>query len=518
MAEEALRMSHIVKIYPNGVMANKDVTLSVNRGEIHALSGENGAGKSTLMKILFGEEQPTSGEIFVNGKKVHMPSPQMAIQLGIGMVHQHFMLVPSLTAAENIILGMEPKKGVMVDLEFAKKQVEEMGRKYNLYVDPDKRAEELTVGQKQKVEILKALFRGAKILILDEPTAVLTPQETQELFEELLNLRDNGYTIIFISHKLQEIKQICSRITIIRRGTTMGVHDVGSVSEQDISRLMVGRDVILDVEKEPAKPGQVLVKIKDLTITDENGKQTVDHVSFSLRKGEILGIAGVEGNGQTELVQALTGMGAYSHGTIEISGQDIKGYSVEKIRRLKLAHIPADRMTMGMAPRLSITENMIADKLGWKCFFRHGVLDRKKVREYGDEMVKKYLIFCKSQDVAINSLSGGNIQKAVLARELSGDPQVIIADQPTRGVDVGATEFIRRRLVEMRDAGNGVILVTSDLNEVLGLSDSLIVMYEGKIAAYIKDASQMTEADLGAYMLGIRIQSEDEIKEALYEQ
>ena len=518
MAEEALRMSHIVKIYPNGVMANKDVTLSVNLGEIHALSGENGAGKSTLMKILFGEEQPTSGEIYVNGKQVHMSSPQMAIKMGIGMVHQHFMLVSSLTVAENIILGMEPRKGVMVDLAFARKQVEEMGRKYNLYVDPDKRVEDLTVGQKQKVEILKALFRGARILILDEPTAVLTPQETQELFDELLHLRDNGYTIIFISHKLQEIKQICSRITIIRRGTTMGVHEVEQVSEQDISRLMVGRDVILNVEKEPASPKEALVKVRDLVVVDENGKHAVDHVSFSLRKGEILGIAGVEGNGQTELVRAITGMGSYSRGTIEISGQDIKGYSVEKIRKLKLAHIPADRMTMGMAPHLSITENMIADKLGWKRFFKSGVRDKRAVKEYGDEMVKQYLIFCKSQDVAINSLSGDNIQKAVLARELSGSPQVIIADQPTRGVDVGATEFIRRRLVEMRDEGNGVILVTSDLNEVLGLSDSLIVMYEGRIVAYISDTSRMTENQLGTYMLGIQVQSGEEIKEARHEQ
>lgn len=517
MADEALRMSHIVKIYPNGVMANKDVTLSVNQGEIHALSGENGAGKSTLMKILFGEEQPTSGDIYVNGAQVHMSSPQMAIKMGIGMVHQHFMLVSSLTVAENIILGMEPKKGIMVDLPYARKQVEDMGKKYNLYVDPDKRVEDLTVGQKQKVEILKALFRGAKILILDEPTAVLTPQETQELFEELLNLKDNGYTIIFISHKLQEIKQICSRITIIRRGVTMGVHDVESVSEQDISRLMVGRDVILNVEKGTCSPGEALVRIRDLVVVDENGKRAVDKVSFSLRRGEILGIAGVEGNGQTELVQALTGMGSYLSGSIEVNGKDIKGCCVDKIRKLKLAHIPADRMTMGMAPRLSITENMIADKLGWKRFFKNGILNRRAVREYGDAMVKQYLIFCKSQEVAINSLSGGNIQKAVLARELSGSPEIIIADQPTRGVDVGATEFIRKRLIEMRDGGNGVILVTSDLNEVLGLSDSLIVMYEGKIVAYIQDTSKMTEAELGTYMLGIQVQPEEQIKEARHE-
>lgn len=517
MADEALRMSGIVKIYPNGVMANKDVTLSVSRGEIHALSGENGAGKSTLMKILFGEEQATAGEIYVDGKQVHMASPQMAIKLGIGMVHQHFMLVSSLTVAENIILGMEPRKGIQLDLAYARKQVEEMGKKYNLFVEPDKKVEDLTVGQKQKVEILKALFRGAKILILDEPTAVLTPQETQELFEELLQLKENGYTIIFISHKLQEIKQICSRITIIRRGVTMGVHDVAGVSEQDISRLMVGRDVVLNVEKTPSKPGKSLVKIKDLVILDDNGKRAVDHISFSLRRGEILGIAGVEGNGQTQLVQALSGMGGYTSGTIEIQGQNIKGFSVEKIRKLKLAHIPSDRMTMGIAPTLSLTENMIADKLSWSRFFKKGVRNRQAVQNYGDEMVKQYQVFCKSQEVAINSLSGGNIQKVVLARELSGEPEIIIADQPSRGVDVGATEFIRKRLVEMRDEGKGVILVTSDLNEVLGLSDSLIVLYEGKIVAFIQDTSKMTEEELGTYMLGIQVQSEKQIKEAQHE-
>ena len=518
MAEEALKMSHIVKVYPNGVMANKDVTLSVNRGEIHALSGENGAGKSTLMKILFGEEQPTSGEIYINGKKVHMASPQMAIKMGIGMVHQHFMLVPSLTVTENIILGMEPKKGIRVDLSYARSQVEEMGKKFNLYVDPDKRVEDLTVGQKQRVEILKALFRGAKILIRDEPTAVLTPQETQELFDELMHLKDSGYTIIFISHKLQEVKRICNRITIIRRGVTMGVHEVDSVSEQDISRLMVGRDVILNIEKEPCQPGEPLVKVKNLVMMDENGKRAVNDISFTLRRGEILGIAGVEGNGQTELVEALTGMSGYASGSIEIGKKDIKGCSVEKIRALKVAHIPEDRMTVGIAPKLSLTENMIADKLNWKKFFRGGVINRKAVREYGDQMIKEYQVLCKTQDVSVNSLSGGNIQKVVLARELSGEPQVIIADQPTRGVDVGASEFIRRRLVESRDAGNGVILVTSDLNEVLGLSDSLLVMYEGKIVAYIKDTSRITEEELGTYMLGIRKQTKEEIGEARHEQ
>lgn len=516
--KEVLRMSHIVKIYPNGVAANRDVSLSVAGGEIHALSGENGAGKSTLMKILFGEEQPTSGEIYVDGREVHMLSPQMAIKEGIGMVHQHFMLVHSLTAAENIVLGTEPKKGMMLDLEFARQQVEELGRKYNLYVEPDKRIEELTVGQKQKVEILKALFRGVRILILDEPTAVLTPQETQELFEELLNLKKNGYTIIFISHKLQEVKQICDRITIIRRGVTMGVHDIEKVSEQDISRLMVGRDIILKIEKKPARPQGTLVKVKNLTIRSEDGRCAVDDVSFTLRRGEILGIAGVEGNGQTELVRALSGMGVYDSGSIEVNGDEIKGKSVEKIRKLKLSHIPADRMAEGIAPGLTLTENMIADKLCWKRFFRHGIRNKNAVMEYGDEMIKQYQILCKSQNETISSLSGGNIQKVVLARELSGFPQIIIADQPTRGVDVGATEFIRNRLLKMRDEGNGVLLVSSDLNEVLGLSDSLIVMYEGRIAAYIQNVPEMTETELGTYMLGIRTQPEEQIKEAQHGQ
>ena len=514
---EALHMKNIVKVYSNGVMANKDVTLCVNQGEIHALSGENGAGKSTLMKILFGEEQATSGEIFVNGKKVNITSPQMAIGLGIGMVHQHFMLVPSLTVTENMIMGVEPQKGLFIDKKYAREQVEEIGKKYNLYIDPDKKVSDLTVGQKQKVEILKALFRGAKILILDEPTAVLTPQETSELFEQLKNLKKSGYTIIFISHKLNEIKEICDRITIIRRGVTMGVHDVAGVTEEDISRLMVGRDVVLKIEKKPAAPGKPLIKVKDLKVVDETGTVSVDGVSFSLREGEILGIAGVEGNGQSQLIEAITGMGHVTSGTIEMDGQNIVGASVRKIRDLKMAHIPEDRMTTGVASNLSITENVIADKLNWKRFVGGGILKRKEIRTYGEQMVKDYQILCKNQDVEIGSLSGGNIQKGVLARELSGDPTVVVANQPTRGVDVGATEFIRQQLIDMRDQKKGVLLITSDLNEVLGLSDSLIVMYEGKIVAYISDVSSMTEAELGTYMLGIQRQSEEQIKEALHE-
>ena len=514
---EALQMKNIVKVYSNGVMANKDVTLCVNEGEIHALSGENGAGKSTLMKILFGEEQATSGEIYVNGKKVNITSPQMAIGLGIGMVHQHFMLVPSLSVTENMIMGVEPKKGIFIDRKYARQQVEEIGKKYNLYIDPDKKISELTVGQKQKVEILKALFRGAKILILDEPTAVLTPQQTAELFEELKHLKESGYTIIFISHKLNEIKELCDRITIIRRGVTMGVHNVADVSEEDISRLMVGRDVVQKIVKDPAHPGESLLRVKDVKIVDETGTVYVDGVSFSLREGEILGIAGVEGNGQSQLIDAITGMGHISAGSISLRDKDISGASVRKIRSMHIAHIPEDRMTTGVAASLSITENVIADKLSWKRFVRGGVLRRKEMRAYGQEMVDAYQILCKSQDVEIGSLSGGNIQKGVVARELSSEPLVIVANQPTRGVDVGASEFIRHQLIRARDQRKGVLLITSDLNEVLGLADSLIVMYEGKIVAYIQDVASMTESELGTYMLGIQKQSAAQIKEALHE-
>lgn len=517
MAKEALKMSHIMKVYSNGVMANKDVTLSVSEGEIHALSGENGAGKSTLMKILFGEEQPTAGEIYVYGQKVSITSPKQAIKMGIGMVHQHFMLVPSLTVVENIILGMEPKKGISIDETYAIKEVEQLGKKYNLYVNPNEKVENLTVGQKQKVEILKALFRGSKILILDEPTAVLTPQETQELFCELIKLRENGYTIIFISHKLHEIKQICDRITIIRRGVTMGSYDVKQVTEQEISRLMVGRDVVLDIKKNSCRPKETLVRVEDLGIKNSDGKQVVDHVSFTLRAGEILGIAGVEGNGQGEIISALTGMSGYTEGKIEVNGEEIKGHSVKDIRNLKLSYIPEDRMTTGVAAHLSIIENMISDKLDSKGFFKNGLLKKNALNEYGENKVKEYQVDCKTPGVAIGSLSGGNIQKVVLARELSSDPKVIVAEQPCRGVDVGAIEFIRKRLLEMRDAGSGILLVSSDLNEILGLSDSLLVMFEGKIVAYIPDASQLTEEELGSYMLGAKKQSQEEIRRARHE-
>ena len=507
-------MEHIRKVYPNGVVANSDITFAVEQGEIHALSGENGAGKTTLMKMLFGEEQPTKGDIYINGKKTTIGSSAAAIGMGIGMVHQHFMLVPSLTVIENMILGMEPRKGLIIDHKLAERQVEEISKKYNLVVPPHAKVRDLTVGQKQKVEILKALLHGAKILILDEPTAVLTPQETRELFHELKILRDSGYTIIFISHKLNEVRELCDRITIIRRGRTMGVYPVKEVSEEKISQLMVGRDVVLHLDKKPAVQGETAVQVEGLTVLDTLGQKKLDGISFCAKRGEVFGVAGVEGNGQTELVEALSRNLDFQGGSIHVLGQDIGRMSIRQLRQLKVSHIPEDRMTTGIAGELSITENAMADKSYDPEFCGKGSLLRKKnIKEYGRRMVERYRVFCKDPDVAISSLSGGNIQKVVLARELSSDPEVIIADQPTRGVDVGATEFIRKELLDLRDNGKCVFLVSSDLNELLGLADRLIVLCGGKITAYFSDTSAITEEDVGQYMLGVDRQSDEEIAE-----
>ncbi|SHH88974.1 simple sugar transport system ATP-binding protein [Clostridium collagenovorans DSM 3089] len=516
MGNELLEMKNITKVYPNGIVANDGINFSVKEGEIHALMGENGAGKSTLMKILFGIEQPEEGDILLRGQKVSLTSPNVAIKHGIGMVHQHFMLVPSLTVAENMVLGVEPKKLGLIDMDKAITMTEELSKKYNLTVDAKAKVEDLPVGIKQKVEILKALLRGAKILILDEPTAVLTPQETEELFVELVNLKKQGYTMIFISHKLKEIKQICDRITIMRNGKHMGVFDVAGVTEEDISRLMVGRDVVLKVDKEKANPKDTVVKADGICFNDETGKQILKDISFSVRSGEILGVAGVEGNGQRELVEVLTGMAKASKGDVVNSGVDIKNLSIKQIRRLGTSHIPEDRMTHGVAGSVSIEQNIISDKYDSKELSGKFFMNMKKIRELSEKLVKDYRVKCNSIHQGVKMLSGGNIQKVVVAREFSSNPKFIIANQPTRGIDVGATEFIRKKLVELRDDGTAVMLVSADLNEVLELSDSLIVMYGGEITAYFEDASKITEEELGFYMLGVKKQSPEEIRRALY--
>ena len=512
-SENVLEMRGITKVYPNGIIANKDVNFSVRRGEIHALSGENGAGKTTLMKMLFGLEKIDGGEIYIKGKKIeNISSPMDAIKNGVGMVHQHFMLVDDLTVAENMVMGMEPRKaGLFIDREKAVRMAEEISLKYNLAINPREKVRDLSVESKQKVEILKALLRGAEILILDEPTAVLTPQETEELFKELQAFKEAGHTIIFISHKLREIKELCDRITIIRAGKTMGTFRVADVSEQDISRLMVGRDVILSVDKEPAVPREVILSVRGLNYTDSAGVQVLKDVNLNLRRGQILGVAGVEGNGQSELIQAVVGLAHFRSGEIIFDGDAIRGKSIRQIREMGMAYIPQDRMTMGIAPNISIQDNLISDRYYRDDYSGRAFLKAQHIKRETEKLVDEFQVVCTDRLQSVGSLSGGNIQKVVVAREFSSTPKTVIAEQPTRGVDVGATEFIRRRIVSLRDAGAGVLLVSADLNEVLELSDSIIVMFGGEVAAYFPDSSQVTEEMLGLYMLGIQKMNPSEI-------
>ena len=519
MAEEyVVQMKGITKVYPNGIAANQDVDLNVRKGEIHALMGENGAGKSTLMKMLFGLEQPTSGEIWVNGEKVNLSSPTVAISKGIGMVHQHFMLVPSLTVAENMVLGMVPKKsGLFIDQKKAVEITEEYSKKFNLEVDPNAKVMDIPVGMKQKVEILKALVRGAKILILDEPTAVLTTQETTELFKELVNLKNQGYTLIFISHKLNEIMEITDRMTILRGGKSMGVHETKDVTPQEISRLMVGRDVVLKVQKDKAQPTEEVLRVRDLEYVNEWGKKMLDKVSFSLRRGEILGIAGVEGNGQKELVDMLFHLNTPNAGTVTVNGENIIGVSQRKIREKGVSLVPEDRMIYGIAGAATIQENLISDRCGAKRLNKGPMFDMKAIHAEVDQLIKDYTVLCKSGNQRVDNLSGGNIQKVVVAREFSNDPCLIIADQPTRGIDVGATEFIRKKLVELSRAGVAVLLVSADLNEVMELSDSLMVMCGGRVAAYFEDTSELSDEVMGEYMLGLKRQTPEEIRRVCHE-
>lgn len=516
--EYVIQMKGIKKIYPNGVVANQNVDLNVRKGEIHALMGENGAGKSTLMKMLFGLEQPTEGEIFINGEKVNLSSPSIAIAKGVGMVHQHFMLVPSLTVAENIVLGMTPKKGgIFIDRQKAIQITEEYAKRFNLIVDPNARVVDIPVGMKQKVEILKALVRGAKILILDEPTAVLTSQETKELFKELVRLKEQGYTLIFISHKLNEIMEITDRLSILRGGKFLGVYETKDVTPEKISRLMVGRDVILQVAKENAKPTEEVLKVRDLEFVNDWGKKMLDKVSFSVRKGEIVGIAGVEGNGQKELVDMLFGLDRPNAGYIAINGENIIGLDQLQLRRKHISLVPEDRMLYGIAANASVEENLLSDRCSHRKYNKGPLFNTKLIHEASDKLISEYKVLCKNRNQKVGMLSGGNIQKVVVAREFSSHPELIIADQPTRGIDVGATEFIRKKLVELSRSGIGVLLVSADLNEVMELSDSLIVMYGGKIVAYFEDTSKLDDETMGRFMLGLQEQSPSEIKRVCHE-
>ncbi len=513
--ENYLVMKDITKVYDNGVIANDKVNFSARKGEIHAICGENGAGKTTLMKMLFGIEQPDEGEIIIKDKPTRITSPSKAIESGIGMVHQHFMQVPSLTVAENVILGIEPTKGLKFDINKAIEMTEECCKKYDFKINPRAKVMDLSVGLKQKVEIVKALVKGCEILILDEPTAVLTPQETTELFTQLRFLRDSGCTIIFISHKLKEVKELCDRVTVIRRGHTVCVYNVADVTEADISRAMIGVDIELEVKKDPAKPKNNVLKVENLEVFNAIGKEAVKKVSFSVREGEIVGIAGVEGNGQRQLIDAITGLWPYASGSITVEGEEIHGKSIKELRKLGLVHVPEDRMTLGIAPQMSIKDNMIADKMDDPKYSKL-FINPKAIKADTDTWIKEYRVQYKDGEQAITSLSGGNIQKVVVARELTSYNRLIVCDQPTRGIDVGAAEFIRERLVQMRDEGKAILLVSADLGEVMNLSDSLIVMYGGEIVAYFHDLKNLTEDELGFYMLGVKRMSAEEIGGALH--
>ena len=513
-----VRMKGITKVYPNGVAANQGVDFDLRKGEIHALMGENGAGKSTLMKMLFGLEQPTSGEIIVNGEKLELTSPSVAIAHGIGMVHQHFMLVPSLSVAENMVLGMTPKKsGLFVDRAKAIEITREYSEKFNLHVEPEAKVMDIPVGMKQKVEILKALVRGAKILIMDEPTAVLTSQETAELFVELKNLKTQGYTIVFISHKLNEIMEITDRLTIMRNGRSMGVYNTCDVTKEEISRLMVGRDVVLSVQKDKAVPGDTVLRVRDLEYVNEWHKKMLDKVSFDVRKGEILGIAGVEGNGQKELIDMLFSFNVPNSGTATVNGTSILGLPQQRIRELGVSLVPEDRMLYGIAASASIEENVISDRASDRRYNSGPLFNMKAIHQEADRLIREFTVLCKNRNQHVGMLSGGNIQKVVVAREFSNDPVLILADQPTRGIDVGATEFIRKKLVELSRSGIAVLLVSADLNEVMELSDSLIVMHNGQIAAYFDDTAGLTDEIMGEYMLGLKQQSDQEIRRACHD-
>ena len=510
---EVMRMQDITKIYPNGFVANKDITFAVGEHEIHALVGENGAGKTTLMKILFGMEAPQEGKIFINGKEEKIANPLDAIAKGIGMVHQHFMLVPSLTVAENVTLGAEPMKNGLFDFDGAVKATQEIADKYNFNVDALQKVSDLSVGQMQKVEILKALYKGAKLLILDEPTAVLTPQETEELFEQLFKLRDSGVSIIFISHKLEEVMRICSKVTVLRHGRCMGSLDIAGLNEAAISKLMVGRDVVLKIDKEAPKLGKPVVEIQNVVKINSIGKNVLDNVNFTIHEGEVVGIAGVEGNGQTELSEVLAGLSSFASGDIKLNGQSIKGKTVREIRDQGMAYIAEDRMVEGVAGDMSIKMNIVADRFTKPDFKKGMFMDAKKINDIADQYIKDFEILCDSKDQPVRMLSGGNIQKVVVAREFTSGANCILACQPTGGIDVGTAEMIRKTIVKKsREEGTATLLISADLNEVLECSDRLLVMRKGKIAAAFPKANEVSEETLGEYMLGVKEMTQEEME------
>jgi simple sugar transport system ATP-binding protein len=515
--ETVIEMRGITKRFP-GVVANDDIDFDVKAGEIHALLGENGAGKTTLMNIMYGLLQPDEGEIYVRGRKVVMRSPKDAIALGIGMVHQHFMLVEPHTVTENVILGLKSPKGILLDLEGAKRRIEELSKKYGLKVDPDAKIWQLSVGERQRVEIIKALYRGAQILILDEPTAVLTPPEVKELMAIIRRMAEQGHAVVpFITHKLPEVMAISDRVTILRRGKVVARIRTKDARESELARHMVGREVLFTIEKNPAKPGRVVLEVRNLKALSDRGLPALKNVSFSIREGEILGVAGVAGNGQRELAEVIAGLRRAVAGRVLIDGRDVTNLPPREIIKQGLGHIPEDRMGMGLILDFSIAENIILETHSdppfayrWILpFKKRWFIDQDEVDKYAEKLLLEYNIVAAGKDTLARHLSGGNLQRLILARELSREPKVLVANQPTRGLDVGATEFIRRKLLEQRDRGVAILLISEDLDEVMSMSDRIAVLYEGEIMG-ILPAEKAKVEEVGMMMAGARRQTEFE--------
>lgn len=498
-----IELRDIVKHFP-GVLANNHVNFSVDKGEIRALVGENGAGKTTLMRILYGMYQPDAGEIWIRGEKKVFHSPQDAIRAGLGMVHQHFMEFPSLTVTENIMLGAEPVRRGLIDRQAGRRFVTDLGEQYGLRVNPDAVVSQLPVGIRQRVEILKTLYRNADVLILDEPTAVLTPQEKDELFKILRRLAAGGKTVILITHKLNEVMSISDRATVLRDGSVTATLRTAETSPAELSRYMVGRDVIMRVHKPPREPGAVVLRVRDLVVQNIHRQAAVAGVSFEVRAGEILGIAGVAGNGQTELVEALIGLTPASSGSISLNDQDITSAPVAARRSAGIAYVPEDRGHVGLALEARLSENLVMGFQHSARFDRSGLLDAGAERDNARQLVKQYGIKTSNVHETTSNLSGGNLQKAVVARELSHGAPLLIAEQPTRGLDVASIEFIHNQLVNYRQAGNAVLLVSAELSEVMSLSDRILVMYEGRIAGEVPGGAA-TEQQLGLLMTGAAI-------------
>jgi ABC-type uncharacterized transport system ATPase subunit len=505
----AVEMRAITKRFGE-VVANRNLNLAVRDRSIHAIIGENGAGKSTAMNILYGFYNPDEGEILIDGQPRAIRTPSDAIALGLGMVHQHFMLVEPLTVTENIILGAEPRAGLAIDYKQARRRVREISEQYGLRIDPDARVAALSVGQQQRVEILKTLYRGARILILDEPTAVLTPQEVNEMFAILRGLREQGKTIIIITHKLQEVLALSDNITVMRDGEVVGNLPTSEATAEGLARLMVGREVLLRVKKDEARPRDVVLSVKNLTLKNADGSTALDDVSFEVRGGETLGIAGVEGNGQTELIEILAGLRAATAGDVKLNGEATIGLDPYERKRRGIAHIPEDRHRRGLLLPFDLAANSILGVHRDPPISGALLLNQKIINQRAGQMVKEYDVRPPNITLPAGALSGGNQQKLIVAREFDINPKLLLVSQPTRGVDIGATEFIHRKLIELRDAGCAVLLVSAELEEVLSLSDRVIVIYEGRVVGEV-DPKTVSEEEIGLMMTGGRARRGDAV-------